>query len=82
MFASMLTLQQLLRLSFANSVIWPHQTPKKDVYVHWVVMTSEDIGPGDVLLIPGSEITEDLIKRLELEGGTAIISFFWHSFHK
>jgi purine catabolism regulator len=75
MFASILTLQQLLRVSFANSVIWLRQPPQKDAHVHWVVLTTEDIGPGDVLLIPGSEITEEHVKRLEQDGGTAIISW-------
>ena len=75
MFASMLTLQQLLRLSFANSVIWPYKPLKEALHVQWVVLTIEDIGPGDVLLIPGSGITKDLLYRFEQEGGTAIISW-------
>ena len=73
MFASVLTLQQLLRLSFASSVIWPHQPPKENVYVQWVVLTMEDISPGDVLLIPGKDITLNLVKHIKQEGGTAII---------
>lgn len=75
MFGSMLTLQQLLRLSFANSVIWPHQPPKEAVHVRWVVLTTEDIGPGDVLLIPGNDITQDHVNRLEQEGANAIIAW-------
>ena len=75
MFGSMLTLQQLLRLSFANSVIWPHQPPKEAVHVRWVVLTTVDTGPGDVLLIAGNDITQDLVNRFEQGGGNAVIAW-------
>jgi purine catabolism regulator len=71
----MLTLRQLLRLSFADSVIWQHHPPKEDVDVKWVVLTMEDVSPGNVLLIPGNDITQSGIKRIEQAGGTAIISW-------
>ena len=71
--ASMFTLQQLLRLSFANSVIWPLKQPKEAVPVRWVVLPLEEIGPGDVLLIPGSELTQNYLMNVDQNGGAAII---------
>jgi purine catabolism regulator len=40
-----------------------------------VVLTNEDIGPGDVLLIPGIDLTQDHVKCIKQAGGTAIISW-------
>jgi purine catabolism regulator len=74
MHASVISLQQLLRLSFANSVTWLLEYPEGDVPVRWVVSSLDEIGPGDVLLIPGNELTPEKVELIWKRGGTAVIS--------
>jgi purine catabolism regulator len=72
---AVIALQQLLRLSFANSVTWLLESPKDDILVHWVVVSDKDIESGDVLLISGSEITPKIVQDTRKHGGVAVISW-------
>jgi len=69
-----ITLQQLLRLSYANSSDWLSDQPKEDIPIHWVVLTIDEVTPGDVLLIPEVELTPKIVQQIVNHGGIAIIS--------
>ena len=71
--ATGMTLQQLLRLSFANRLTWLTAKPRKDIAIQWVSLTLEEIGQGDVLMLLGDDLTEILIHQTREKGGVAII---------
>jgi len=75
MHASVISFQQLLRLSFANSVTWFFERPKEDVPIRWVVLSLDEVEPGDVLLIPGIELIPEKVKQTLKRGGAAVISW-------
>ncbi|MFN2151246.1 MAG: PucR family transcriptional regulator, partial [Anaerolineales bacterium] len=68
-----ITLQQLLRLSFADSVDWLSEQPKDDVSIRWVVLSSDEVASGDVLLIPGDELVPKKVEQTLAQGGVAVI---------
>jgi len=70
-----ITLQQLLRLSFANAALWLSEQPKDAVPVHWIVLTIDEIDAGDVLLISGKELRPEILARTKSRGGSAVISW-------
>lgn len=73
--AAGITLQQLLRLSFANSIQWLSDQPKENIPIRWVVLSMEEVTPGDVLLIPGADLTIAQVKQTQKRGGVAVISW-------
>jgi len=75
MHVSMISLQQLLRLSFANATQWVLAPPKDDVPIRWVVLSLDEIEPGDVLLIPGFELNPEILEYTSKRGGAAVISW-------
>jgi purine catabolism regulator len=72
---SMISLQQLLRLSFASATTWLLERPKDEVPIRWVVLSLDEIEPGDVLLFPGSELTSEIVRHTWKRGGAALISW-------
>ncbi len=69
------SLQQLLRLSFANLLVWLSDPPKEEIPIRWVVLSVDEVIPGDVLLIPGTELTPKIAKQTRTRGGAAVISW-------
>jgi len=70
-----ITLQQLLRLSFADAVDWLTEQPKDDVSIRWVVLSLDEVISGDVLLIPGHELTPKEFEQIQVQGGVAVIAW-------
>ncbi len=73
MHAAGITLQQLLRLSFANSLQWLTDLPQEDIPIRWVVLSLEEVTPGDVLLMPGSDLAPEKVAQTQAQGGVAVI---------
>lgn len=70
-----MTLQQLLRLSFADRVTWQTDRPLKDIPIKWVTLTLDEVDAGDVLMAPGDDLTPQLVKKTWGRGGVALISW-------
>lgn len=75
MHPSVISLEQLLRLSFANSVTWMSEHPKEAVPIRWVVLSADEIEPGDVLLISVIDLSPELVEYSWKRGGAAIIAW-------
>ena len=73
MSTSGMTLQQLLRLSFASQICWHPAPPRRPIAVSWIALTLEEIGPGDVLLIPAAGLIPKLLEQTRDRGGEAVI---------
>ena len=71
--SSVISLQQLLRLSFANSAEWLMTRTKADIPVRWVVLSVDQVGQGEVLLISGRELTVEIVQLTDEHGGVAVI---------
>ena len=68
-----MSLQQLLRLSFANQLIWLGEEPRTNIPIQWVTLDYEEVGSGDVLLLSASELTPKLVEQICAQGGVALI---------
>lgn len=68
-----ITLQQLLRLNYADAVVWLSDLPRDDISVQWVVLSLDEINPGDVLLMPARDFTPKLVEQTGKCGGVAIL---------
>jgi len=75
MHPSVISLQQLLRLSFANSITWMSKRPKEDVPIRWVVLSVDEVEPGDVVLIPGIDLSPEVVVNTWKRGGAAVLSW-------
>lgn len=73
--AASITLQQLLRLSFANAATWITERPKDHISIRWVVVSLAEVTPGDVLLIPGGKLAPEKVEQTSNQGGVAVISW-------
>jgi len=68
-----MTLQQLLRLGYADSAIRLSDPSEKDIPVQWVVLSWEEVSPGDILLISASDYAPKLATQTRKRGGGAIL---------
>jgi purine catabolism regulator len=75
MHASVINLQHLVRLGFINKAVWLNGYPKEDVAIQWVSLSIDEVGSGDVLLIHGEQLTNDIVDQFRAHRGAAIISW-------
>jgi len=68
-----LTLRELLRLNFAESVSWISAKSDSDIPIQWVVLTVEEVGSGDVLLISANKLSPKVVEQTLKRGGSAVV---------
>ncbi len=68
-----MTLQQLLRLSFGDRMIWFNQKPRKEIPIQWVALALGEVSSGDALMVPGETLTAQLAEQTCKRGGVALI---------
>jgi len=68
-----LTFKELLRLSGANPQVWISDQPAVDILIDWVALTVDDVGPGDVFLTSGINLSPKVAEQTWKRGGVALI---------
>lgn len=69
----LLSLQQLLRLSYPSQIEWLSEPPRLEIPLGWIALTVAEISAGDVLLIPGEQLTPEIAAQTRNRGGVAVI---------
>lgn len=67
------SLEDILRLSFSESVAWLGGDSSVPRAVHWVVTSISDAHDGDVLLLPDSELNSELVAAAHKQGLSALL---------
>ena len=60
-------------MNFAESIQWISEKPDSDIPIHWVVLNVEEVGSGDLLLIPANNLSPKMVEQTLKRGGSAII---------
>lgn len=73
MSADYLTLKEVLRLAISEPVRWLAGADSAARPAGWVVSSEDEAKPGDILLIPASRLSQDVIRRAEERGAAAVL---------
>jgi purine catabolism regulator len=68
-----LPLQDLLRLAFADPVIWINGREGAARYIRWATTIRDDLQPGDLLLLPADQLSAGLLNHARERGATAVL---------
>jgi len=68
-----LTLKEILRLSYTGPLNWLSGEFNADLLVQWVAIRVDELKPGDVLLVPESELNPQLASKTRDMGGVALV---------
>jgi len=66
-------LQQLLRLSFSEPVLWLAGGTQDNIQIAWVSVTLKDMRPGDLLLLAAGQVTSDALSAARGGGAAAVL---------
>lgn len=67
------TFKEILRLSTAEPISWLTRACSESHPVRWVANSATDAGPGDILLLPASQLNRDIIQRANMQGVAAVL---------
>jgi PucR family transcriptional regulator, purine catabolism regulatory protein len=73
--ADLLSLKDLLRLSFPESVSWLQGAEFKDRPVQWVAASLQEARPGDILLLNAEDMSEVLVDQARKQGLNGLVLF-------
>jgi hypothetical protein len=68
-----LTLKEILRLSISEPINWLAGAGSEMRPAGWVTNSIEEAGPGDILLLPASQLNSQIIRRASLQGAPAVL---------
>lgn len=66
-------LKEILRLSTSQPVTWLSGAADEARTVHWVATALDDAGPGDILLLPASQLSSEVIRQAGAQGAAAVL---------
>ena len=67
------TLKEVLRLSTSQPVTWLAGAGSEACSVRWVVISPDEVGPGDILLLPVSRLSNEIIQRASAQEAAAVL---------
>ena len=73
MTASSSTLKELFRLSFSEPVTWLSGKSQENRTVNWVSLEVHDVQPGDLLLLPASQVDDRILIRAQRLNAAAVL---------
>jgi purine catabolism regulator len=66
-------LKDLIRLTFSEPVFWLKGEPGDDQSVNWAVFSSDDVQPGDLLVLPVEAVNQEVLIQADTGGVVAIV---------
>lgn len=66
-------LNELSRLAFSEPITWLSAEPGRDVQIGWFAISINEASPGDVVLLPSSDASSEVLLKAQKKGVSAIL---------